>query len=101
MTERILGMSFGLLTINAHHRFGQRAEPATIRSKSIEANRFAPCRVIIAAVAGSAAFFNNDPGMNCEDPAPAYRPRRIDPDQCVRIFGCIRQKPRAGSVCRL
>jgi|SRR4051794_20156356 len=43
--------------------------------KSIDADWFAPGGVIIRGVAGCAAFFNNNPGMNREDPSLAYRPR--------------------------
>ena len=47
---------------------------------------------------GSTSLFYDDPAVHREDPAPANRPRSIDPNERARMFRSVRQESGAGSV---
>jgi hypothetical protein len=47
---------------------------------------------------GGISLFYDDPAVQGEDPAPADRPRRIDPDERVGMFGGVGQQSSAGSI---
>ena len=103
MTERIFGMSgFSRFAIDAHDRFRNGAKPPAIGEKSVDPDRFAPGRVIVAAVAVGTALLHDDPGVNREDAAPAHGARRENPDQGLRMVGCLGSSPalERSAVCQ-
>ena len=47
---------------------------------------------------GSPSLFYDDPAVYREDPAPANRPRSINPDKRILMFRGVRQESRAGPI---
>src|SRR6476646_5876105 len=80
--------TFCLFPIDADYGLGHRAKPSPVRRKSIDANGFAPGSIVIAAIGGLATLLDDDPGVDSEDPAPAYRARRINSDQGIWMLQC-------------
>src|SRR5215210_8711539 len=78
---------FSLLAVNAHHGFRHGAEPSAIGRKSVDAYGFAPGRVVVPAVARSAALFDDDPCVDRKDSAPTHRPSRKYPHKRVGMLG--------------
>src|SRR5258706_12190269 len=86
---------FCLFTIDADNGLRHRAKPSPVRRKSIDANRFAPSSIVIAAIAGMATLLDDDPGVDSEDPAPAYRARGINSDQGIWMLQGLWQESDA------
>src|SRR5436190_335971 len=90
--------AIGSLAVSRDDRFRRTAEPPPIGDKSVDTYWPAPGGIVIAGIARRIPLLDDDPAMHRENSAPANRPRRIDPDQRVRMSRGWRQKSGAGAI---
>src|SRR6202171_1150555 len=90
--------AIGGLAVSRGDRFRRTAEPPPVGDKPVDADGLAPGGIVIAGIARRVPLLDDDPAMHRENAAPANRPRRIDPDQRVRMSRGWRAKSRAGTL---
>ncbi|GBG46291.1 hypothetical protein CBR_g79690, partial [Chara braunii] len=88
----------GLIAVDGEDGLRGGAEPAAIRGEAVDADRFAPSRVIVSAVARCVGRLHHDPRVHGEDAAPADGAGREHPDHGLGVFGGGGEQPGTRSI---